>query len=34
MAMKKEIVLENKELEPFFVDEVLLNVIGDLSGEM
>jgi hypothetical protein len=34
MAMKKEIEVDNMRLEPFYVGEVLLNVIGDLSGEL
>ena len=34
MAMKKEIEVDKIRLEPFYVGEVLLNVIGDLSGEL
>ena len=34
MAMKKEIELDDRKLDPFNISEVLINIIGDLSGEL
>ena len=33
-AMKKELQLHHSNFEPLYVGKVLLNVIGDLSGEL